>query len=173
MDASADGKWDEASGKEVCVAKTGTCPCGTNQNKCSEYDAYEKKNMTWCQTTKMDGFDNPCPVTCKSSEQSCFVVNFDKTGEPTSFKEECSPIGKDCRCGTNAVACGPKGATECWPSLGKADKKLVCPVECTATQKLCSIPVYAEKGKGNWEWTKDNEYCAADKTTACDCTKFG
>ena len=34
----------------------------------------------WCQPKKMDGFDNPCPVTCTAKEESCFVENFDKSG---------------------------------------------------------------------------------------------
>jgi len=146
-----------------CVAIDGTCPCGTNANKCTD-----SSGLSYCQPSKYQ-----CPLTCSSNTHKlCATLDYYANGtyseNPT---ESCVEKANSCPCGSGQLQCSVTDALTnspyswCQPSQidGVSNP---CPVICTASQEMCMVDNYNTNGV----LTDFTESCITTGST-CQCGK--
>ncbi|CAE7438439.1 unnamed protein product, partial [Symbiodinium natans] len=84
---------------ESCQNVTQTCPCGANAKMCRWTDEWGYDNEVCYPTAET------CPVSCKSTEQRCYILDYATNGFPGAFRETCVSATAVCPCGTNAQQC--------------------------------------------------------------------
>ena len=113
-----DGSIDWSSlANTVCMPVSATCPCGSNALSCSYTDMYGLNN-TYCQAQVVDGLTTQCPLTCSTSQQLCYTVNYDNFGNVSGYAQSCAGQTATCPCGTNTALCTDGwGGSYCLPNL--------------------------------------------------------
>eukprot|EP00439_Symbiodinium_sp_Y106_P010195 s248_g1.t1 len=141
---------------ESCQNVSQTCPCGANAKMC-RYD-----NEVCFPTAES------CPVSCKSDEQRCYILDYGTNGFPGAFRETCVSATAVCPCGTNAQQCHDPhwDFHYCYPLVDYwTNSTMRCPVYCTDNEDTCYSPSFDASGN----WVSTEESCVA-KGTQCSCT---
>eukprot|EP00929_Paragymnodinium_shiwhaense_P001669 TRINITY_DN101906_c0_g1_i1.p1 TRINITY_DN101906_c0_g1~~TRINITY_DN101906_c0_g1_i1.p1 ORF type:complete len:1191 (-),score=305.33 TRINITY_DN101906_c0_g1_i1:147-3632(-) len=165
---TADGFEDWDTANETCKPMSETCGCnGANSRQCTV--SWFGMNETFCQAASIDGFDNPCPVSCDEDEEICFTMNYDASGFVTGFTEKCVAPGASCGCGTNSRTCKDEWGSYCIPKVDSDTRlPLTCPIVCDeSVNTFCVIPSFT----GSGEFTSFKEECVSGVDQTCDCSK--
>lgn len=105
-------------------------------------------NYSVCQAVAVDGVAQACPVTCAPGQIPCQVVNYNASGFPTSYSQQCVTQGTQCPCGTGTQLCSGSGSSVCSPTVDpKTGNAVSCPVYCNpSSQDTCNVPSYDANG---------------------------
>eukprot|EP00931_Biecheleriopsis_adriatica_P079800 TRINITY_DN5314_c0_g1_i2.p1 TRINITY_DN5314_c0_g1~~TRINITY_DN5314_c0_g1_i2.p1 ORF type:complete len:1870 (+),score=322.07 TRINITY_DN5314_c0_g1_i2:319-5610(+) len=162
---TVDGHYDwDAPVNQSCVAAGTTCPCGANAKMCKWYDEFWGEDVEECYATSWS-----CPVSCSKNQSVCYLTEYNASGYPLSYLEKCESKGQPCPCGQNSQSCWDPWYKEhyCYPLWDFwSDRKLDCPVYCTADQDYCYVPSFDADG----EQIDTTEYCVP-AGQRCDCSK--
>eukprot|EP00439_Symbiodinium_sp_Y106_P035275 s3413_g4.t1 len=166
--------WD-APANESCQNITQTCPCGANAKMCRWTDEWGYENEVCYPVAES------CPVTCTSSEQRCYLLDYDVNGYPGLYRETCVSNDVVCPCGTNSQRCHDPhwDFHYCYPLRDYwSNSTMRCPVYCTDEQDYCYSPSY--DARGNWLSTEETCVakgtqcqCSGQNSFACDFNEFG
>eukprot|EP00933_Yihiella_yeosuensis_P013153 TRINITY_DN1231_c0_g1_i2.p1 TRINITY_DN1231_c0_g1~~TRINITY_DN1231_c0_g1_i2.p1 ORF type:complete len:1693 (+),score=314.93 TRINITY_DN1231_c0_g1_i2:75-5153(+) len=112
-----------------CAASYKDCGCGREAQMCSI-----DSTTAWCQPKIIS-----CPLTCKTGEKECLIVDYDASGTPSKERAQCKNVTESCPCGKNADRC--PGSEQC---LSAPDRKVMCP--CKSTEIACDVEDYSITG---------------------------
>eukprot|EP00931_Biecheleriopsis_adriatica_P021932 TRINITY_DN1420_c0_g2_i1.p1 TRINITY_DN1420_c0_g2~~TRINITY_DN1420_c0_g2_i1.p1 ORF type:complete len:2017 (+),score=244.24 TRINITY_DN1420_c0_g2_i1:59-6109(+) len=160
-----DGQYDwDAPVNSSCVASEATCPCGANAKMCKWYDEYWGEDIEECYAASW-----ACPVSCAANHSVCYQTEYNASGYPLTYLEKCVAKGQTCPCGSNSQTCfDPSwGESFCYPLWDFwADRKLECPVFCSASQDYCYVPSFDANG----DQIDTAEFCVPSGGR-CDCSR--
>ncbi|CAE8594683.1 unnamed protein product [Polarella glacialis] len=147
-----------AEGNQTCADKNAGCPCNSkHENKCT--DSWG----SWC-TAKMYG---DCPITCKETEQVCFVTVYDSITGEANYSAPSTQVCADMTAGCPCIAefenkCEMDGYSWC------QSKKWQCPITCKDTETTCYAMAYSQDGYPDYD-VAGNQSCAPlDVGCPCD-----
>ena len=144
--------------EEYCHEKTGEddwfCPvlCNSDTAKlCPWSDDYSE-----CVPLA-----DTCPEVCTAEEHTCWVENYDASGNYVNGSDVCAPKNEDCPCGENTHKCTFDGYAYCQSKLYS------CPVVCADDEKYC-YPI-SFTAEGEYDWTAAVQESCAKKNATCGC----
>ncbi|CAE8629270.1 unnamed protein product [Polarella glacialis] len=147
-----------AEGNQTCADKNAGCPCNSkHENKCT--DSWG----SWC-TAKMYG---DCPITCKETEQVCFVTVYDSITGEANYSAPSTQVCADMTAGCPCIAefenkCEMDGYSWC------QSQKWQCPITCKDTETTCYAMAYSQDGYPDYD-VAGNQSCAPlDVGCPCD-----
>eukprot|EP00434_Breviolum_minutum_P034367 symbB.v1.2.030416.t1/scaffold3426.1/size60583/1 len=144
--------------EEYCHEKTGEddwfCPVLCNSDTA--------KSCPWSDDySECVPLADTCPEVCTAEEHTCWVENYDASGNYVSGSDVCAPKNEDCPCGENTHKCTFDGYAYCQSKLYS------CPVVCADDEKYC-YPI-SFTAEGEYDWTAPVQESCAKKNATCGC----
>lgn len=148
---------------ETCVAEKHSCPCGANAKACKWTDLFGVEEEYFQPEAW------PCPISCGADQKKCYKTDYNASGYPQNYYEDCVAKDAKCTCGRHSQECHDPWWDEyyCMPTWDFwTNMKMSCPVYCKEDQDYCYIPSFDAKG----DWVRTQEECVP-RGQACDCKK--